>query len=102
MTSVNLDNPRFQGETFDVTMDGPRLKGQLDRVRSLMLWRSAAETGGGWWWTLHEISEMLGYPEASISARLRQLRHEGLIVERRRLGRGGLWEYRVSQPGQAS
>lgn len=41
-----------------------------------------------------------GAPEASASARLRDLRRAGLTVERRRRGdpKAGLWEYRVGLP----
>jgi hypothetical protein len=79
----------FGGETFDEGRDGERFTLQLGRVRALML--------DGKWRTLAEIAEATGYPEASISARLRDLRKPrfgGFQVERRYLRRG-LHEYRV-------
>jgi hypothetical protein len=51
----------------------------------------------GKWRTLADISAVTGDPEASVSARLRDLRKVkfgGLSVQRRYAG-GGLWQYRV-------
>lgn len=84
--------PQFQGDTFDVTQDQTRLARLLDRVRALM--------ADGHWRTLSEIQQAVGGSEASVSARLRDLRklangaHE---VQRRRRGdpARGLFEYRV-------
>ncbi len=60
---------------------------QLERVRRVMI--------DGRWHTLAELSHQAHAPEASASARLRDLRNRlGLTVERRHLGRG-LYEYRV-------
>ena len=83
---------RFDGKTFVEELDGERLGRQLSQVRALCL--------DGVWRTLREISLALEAPEASVSARLRDLRkprfgeHE---VMRRRRGdpRSGLHEYRV-------
>lgn len=51
------------------------------------------------WVTLQEIAEATGQPEASVSARLRDLRAEGLQVDRRRVKDGnGLHIYRVTKP----
>jgi hypothetical protein len=57
----------------------------------------------GQWRTLAEISAVIRCPEASVSARLRDLRKNkfgGYLVERRRRGaeRRGLFEYRVCRP----
>ena len=82
----------FAGETFDEAKDGKRLRSQLDRVRALMI--------DGEWRTLGDISMRCGGSEASVSARLRDLRKATMglhQVERRRLGRG-LWQYRVLPP----
>ena len=69
--------------------DRPRLKRQLEHVRDYMLSMNV-------WRTLQDIEFFLGYPQASISARLRQLRSQGFTVERQRKGgRGGTWQYRV-------
>lgn len=51
-------------------------------------------TLGHGWLTLAEIAERTGHPEPSISARLRDLRKRGLIVDRQRR-KDGLYEYRV-------
>lgn len=84
----------FAGEAFDEELDGPRLGKQLAAVRALML--------DGKFRTLAEISEAVGSPEASVSARLRDLRGVRggrLLVERRRRGepRHGHFEYRVTR-----
>ena len=73
--------------------DAARLGAQMARVRDLM--RDAR------WRTLREIAAATGDPEASVSARLRDLRkrrHGAHCVEsRRRAGAEarGVWEYRV-------
>lgn len=83
--------PKFHGETYVPEWDEKRLKTLLGRVYALM---SDEE-----WRTLGEIKESLGGgSEASISARLRQLRNDmGYTVGRRRRGEPskGLFEYRV-------
>lgn len=71
--------------------DMVRLGRQLKGVRDLM--------ADGRWRTLAEVSDSLGigFPEASVSARLRDIRKSGRTVERRRRGPGrGLWEYRYA------
>ena len=81
----------FGGNTFDEKLDGDRLRAQLAAVR--------AEVSDGQWWTLHRLSLAVDAPEASVSARLRDLRKPkfgGYIVERRRIPNGnGLHMYRV-------
>lgn len=65
-----------------------RLGKQLERVRDFM--------ADGAWRTLGEIEGLTGAPQASASARLRDLRALGHTVQRRRTAPGsGLWEYRV-------
>ena len=84
-------NGNFDGETFDPQRDGTRLQIQFERVRSIVL--------DGQWHTLPELHEATGFPEASISARLRDLRKKkfgGYEVERDYVG-DGLWRYRVSR-----
>jgi hypothetical protein len=86
-------------EQYNLVLDGPRLKKQLEVVREVML--SAAAVGT--WHTLEELKKITGYPPASISADLRHLRngtgsyHGPLYVveKRRREGAVGLWEYKV-------
>ena len=88
--------PRFDGETFDAERDGARLTTQLGEVRRYML-----AQGSGVWLSLAEISDALGYPEASVSARLRDLRKDkfgGYEVPPRWRG-AGTWEYRVERKG---
>ncbi len=83
----------FGGTTYDPTFDRGRLLTQVERVRLFMLGASA-------WFTLREVSTARDIPEASISARLRDLRKKkfgGYEVDRRRRCRG-LWEYRVLLP----
>lgn len=82
----------FDGETFDRAHDGPRLKGQLAKVRDVMV--------GGEWVTLKDLAFQVKGSEAGVSARIRDLRKEkfgGYTIERRRLA-GGLWEYRMLAP----
>lgn len=77
------------GETFDRTRDGKRLNAQAADVFCLMR--------DGQWRTLAEISAATGDPEASVSARLRDLRRPllgGCTVERQHVSKG-LWRYRV-------
>lgn len=85
----------FSGATYREDRDESRLRNQLERIRDLML--------DGVWRTVAEIHDVTGFPEASISAQLRNLRKPklgGYRVERR--WRGGdvrqLSEYRVCAP----
>lgn len=76
------------GATFDAAIDGPRLTSQLEKVREFM--------ADGEWHTLAEIAWAAHGSEAGVSARLRQLRAMGRLIEKRRRGhRSGLWEYRI-------
>ena len=86
----------FDGETYESALDKLRLGKQLLSVRLLMY--------DGVWRTLREIANELGIPEASASARLRDLRKERFgshRVERRRRGeeKRGLFEYCVQGQG---
>ncbi len=85
----------FDGETFDEAIDGKRLGVQLTAVRQHMLHASH-------WLSLKQIALATGFPEASISARLRDLRKNKFgaldVEKRRRQPEGGTWEYFVSQP----
>lgn len=78
----------FDGDTFDPDRDSGRLNRQM---RDVFL-----RFSDGSWWTLAELSEQTGWPEASVSARLRDLRKAKFgahTVERRYAGHG-LFEYR--------
>jgi hypothetical protein len=80
----------FDGASYAPEHDLERLRSQFERVRTLM--------ADGHWRTLDTIKASCGGTDASISARLRDLRKPrfgALNVERRRIA-GGLWEYRVT------
>jgi hypothetical protein len=83
------NNGTFDGETHDPRLDHDRLKKQIGRVWSAM--------SDGGWRTLSEIAAVTGDPEASISARLRDLRKPRFgdykMESRRRTD--ALWEYRI-------
>lgn len=92
----NTPPPLFAGGPKPI--DGPgvsqadeaRLTRLLDRVRAYM--------SDGRWRTLREIAEATGGSEASVSARLRDLRkpkHGGHEVDRERTVVEGVWRYRV-------
>ena len=83
---------RFDGDTYEAEFDEKRLATQMGRV-----WLALQE---GEWLTLNELATRVGAPEASVSARLRDLRkkrfgnHE---VARRSRGerKSGLFEYQL-------
>ena len=83
--------PDHDGWTYNPALDKARLNAQQVRVLS------AVSSGG--WLTLREISQLTGDPEASVSARLRDLRKlkfGGHTVERRRKeGSPGTHEYHL-------
>lgn len=81
----------FDGSTYDHNRDGDRLARQLTAVRELM--------ADGEWRTLGEIAATVQAPQASVSARLRDLRKSrfgSFTVERKYLG-DGLFQYRVME-----
>ncbi len=80
----DVSSPR--GETFEPARDGKRLAAQRNRI--------LAAIADGDWVTLGYLAAICGDPEASCSARLRDLRREGKIIERRYVRRG-LHEYRL-------
>ena len=86
---IDPDDVRFDGDTYDHERDAVRLGEQTQKVYWLMQ--------DGHWRTLQQIADATGAPEASVSARLRDLRklrfgkHE---VMRRYIARG-LFEYRL-------
>ena len=86
---IAMTRTDFDGATFSPLLDGPRLTSQLERVRKAM--------SDGKWHSLHELVGSCGGTEASVSARIRDLRKKkfyNLDVERHRADRG-LWLYRV-------
>lgn len=83
---------QFDGRTYCQELDFSRLNRQLRRVFTVMI--------HGQWHTLEEISFKTKDPQASVSARLRDLRKPkfgGFTIERRRRGdpKRGLFEYRL-------
>ncbi len=84
---MNLTSPDFQGSTFVAERDEARLTSQLQRVADFMR-RSD-------WVTLSQIATAAVAPEASASARLRDMRRAGYQIERRYLQRGQ-WAYRLA------
>lgn len=89
MTMTLTPEEAFDGETYEAPLDYERLSRQLQDVLYLMR--------DGKWRTLPEISTFLGFPEASVSARLRDFRkskYGSNLVERERVS-GGLFRYRL-------
>lgn len=73
--------------------DQKRLRRQLALVQQAIL----AQPGR--MWTLRELSDVTGSPEASVSARLRELRRIGwTVLVSRAKGMSGLHTYRVLPP----
>lgn len=84
-----LDVPRRDGSTYDHNRDGVRLHSQHNRIEAFMK--------DGRWHTLAEIAAGTGDPEASISARLRDLRKRQFgshLIVREYVERG-LFRYRM-------
>lgn len=82
--------PLFDGATFEPKRDESRLKIQLAKVRRAM-W-------DGRWHTLDELATTADAPQASVSARIRDLRKSrfgAYKVEKRYVARG-LFEYRIN------
>jgi len=91
---MNNIDPHFDGQTYKPALDHTRLSSQLDRVKSVLR--------DGNWYTLYELSILAKGPEASIGARLRDLRKKrfgGHIVDRKRVS-GGLFKYRLKTEPQ--
>jgi hypothetical protein len=84
-----IGRDEFDGETYAKDIDYARLKGQLERVFKLMQ--------DGEYRTLREIADECRASEASVSARLRDLRKPkfgSYVVDRRRVSEG-LWTYAI-------
>jgi len=79
----------FGGKTFDEQRDGGRLLAQLSQVKDLMK--------DSKWRTLEEIEQTLSHPQASISARLIDLRKSrfGAHTVNREYVRKGLFRYQL-------
>lgn len=77
-----------QGSTYEREFDFDRLNRQ-----EALVYRAFARGG---WYTLRELSDATGQPEASISARFRDLKNiHGLKTDKRRRGdpKNGIYEY---------
>ena len=88
--NLTLQEGEPEGRTYEPTQDKGRLSAQHTRVVHAMQ--------DGQWRTLAEIEAKTGAPQASISARLRDLRKPQFgahKVERRRRTQGQ-YEYRVT------
>lgn len=92
-----MTTPHFDGSSYEPERDHSRLAGQLADVRDCLR--------DGQWWGLHDIQHATGHPQASISARIRDLRKErnGAHTIERKYVVDGLWVYRLLLPkGQLS
>lgn len=81
---------RADGETLDPAKDSVRLGKLMAAVWDCMK--------DGEWWTLSRLSRATGGAEASVSARIRDLRKPrfgAYDVERRRVSNSGRWVYRI-------
>ena len=79
----------FDGETYDTQRDQVRLSSQLHAVCLIL--------SDHRWHTLNEISKRINASEASVSARIRDLRKPkfgGHLIEREHVERG-LFQYRM-------
>lgn len=86
------ESVRFDGSTLEPSLDQARLGRQAMAVFQVVR--------DGHWRTLAELAHETGYPEASISARLRdfrKLRFGAHELQRRRVNLDrGQWEYRLT------
>ncbi len=82
------DPPLFHGDSFVAELDEKRLTRQLDKVRACLL--------AGEQHTLASLAGSVGCSEASASARIRDVRREGIaggwVIQKKRIT-NGLWEY---------
>lgn len=77
------------GSTFSRSRDGVRLNEQCQDVFNFL--------SDNCWHTLREAHERTGHPEASISARIRDLKKErfgGFKISKRYIN-NGLWQYKM-------
>lgn len=88
----------FAGADYNEARDKERLTTQLQRILAVM-------SDGAWRTVERLVSELrlahpsVRFPEASVSAQLRNLRKIGYRVETRNILAGGLlYEYRVAAP----
>lgn len=91
-------SPEFGGATYSEPRDRGRLRAQLDAVRDAMSRNVHVPPHSSRWWTLAELEAYTGYPQASISARLRDLRkpRHGLHTVTKEYVANGVWRYRLT------
>lgn len=80
----------FDGETYEPALDKARLTAQYSRVFETM--------ANGLFYTLKQLEELTKAPQASISARIRDMRKERFgshTITRRRV-EGGTYEYKLT------
>lgn len=84
----------FDGFTYEPKRDESRLFRQLRAVRAVL--------ADGLWHTLPEIEKATGHPQASVSARIRDLRKDrwGAHIVVREHVRNGLHRYRLVLPSE--
>jgi len=79
----------FDGADYNPERDGARLSKQLQKIYDLMK--------EGRWWTLRELEDATNYPQASISASIRNFRKDkfgGHTVEREYVT-NGIYKYKL-------
>jgi hypothetical protein len=79
----------FDGSTYSPELDHKRLTGMLHRIYAVL--------SNGRWYTLRELSQLANGTEASISARLRDLRKVRFgshTIDKKREA-NGLWRYKM-------
>jgi hypothetical protein len=84
------------GDTFDAPVDRTPLNAQMIRVYGALALLALGLDEPGWF-SLSDLADLTGDPEASVSARLRDFRKKrfgGHTVDRRRDGR--LYLYRLT------
>ena len=88
---------QFAGRTYVPERDRKRLTTQYEKVKRFVeeLQEKAPEDLR--WFSLRGLAFSVDAPESSVSARLRDLRRDGYIVEREYVCRG-LHRYRVTKP----
>lgn len=107
MSTTIPDVPTFDGTTYDPAQDRPRLGRQLAATLTVLQRYDRHQQ----WLTLFELARLVAdelcvrtVPEASVSARLRDLRKPRnggwQVHRRRRVWHGaGTWEYRLGELG---
>ena len=86
---MNQEQLKFDGSDYVHERDSHRLTGQLKRIY--------VELQSGEWFTLNQLADITGDPQASISAQLRNLRKERFgshTIEKLHLS-NGLYNYRL-------